>query len=148
VRSNILVVYTTSGVIFGTATIDGRYLKSYITVGRRSLFRRFCLFSWTDGARRTRRISRKLALNRPIGGSAAVCLSGVHLAFHAAMDLDHIVGRVRAEFLEMPGLRLTVQQAARLWGLERALCESVIDILIGSAFLRRSGVNVVARNDA
>ena len=64
------------------------------------------------------------------------------------MDLDHVVRRVKAEFLEMPGLRLTVQQAARLWGLERALCESVIEILIRSAFLRRSGISVVARNDA
>ena len=95
-----------------------------------------------------RRVARKLAINRRSRRSAAGCLNGVHLAFHAGMDVDHIVRRIRAEFLEMPGLRLTVHQAARFWGLERGLCESVIDILIGSAFLRRSkGINVIVRND-
>src|SRR5436309_2968225 len=46
------------------------------------------------------------------------------------MDIEHVVRRIKAEFLEMPGLRLTVQQASRLWGLERALCESAINSII------------------
>ena len=32
--------------------------------------------------------------------------------------LTETVRRVRAEFLEMPGLKLTVQQAQRLWGVD------------------------------
>ena len=64
------------------------------------------------------------------------------------MELDRLVRRIKAEFLEMPGLRLTVHQACRLWGLERALCESVIDALVGSDFLRRSQAGLIRRNDA
>ena len=46
------------------------------------------------------------------------------------MDFEAMVRRVRAEFLEMPGLRLTVAQAARLCGIERALCQAVLDALV------------------
>jgi hypothetical protein len=46
-----------------------------------------------------------------------------------------LVGRVRAEFIEMPGLTLTVAQAQRLWGLDRSMCERVIDTLTESGFL-------------
>ena len=31
----------------------------------------------------------------------------------------HLINRVRSEFLEMPGLRLRVDQAQRLWNLDR-----------------------------
>jgi hypothetical protein len=35
-----------------------------------------------------------------------------------AMDIPTtLLVRVRSEFLEMPGLRLTIHQAARLWSL-------------------------------
>jgi hypothetical protein len=63
------------------------------------------------------------------------------------MNLETIVSRIKAEFLEMPGLRLTVVQASRLWGLERAMCESVIDVLVGSAFLRRTQTGTIVRNE-
>jgi hypothetical protein len=53
-----------------------------------------------------------------------------------AMEIHALVDRVKAEFNEMPGLRLTVPQATRLWGLERAQCVSVVDALIRSSFLR------------
>ena len=39
------------------------------------------------------------------------------------------------EFLEMPGLRLTVEQAQRLCGVERTLCKSVLDALVEEKFL-------------
>ena len=35
----------------------------------------------------------------------------------------------------MPGLKLTVQQAQRLWALDRRTCEALIDELIASGFL-------------
>jgi hypothetical protein len=43
--------------------------------------------------------------------------------------------RVRAEFLEMPGLTLTVAQAARLWALDAALCSAVLTALVEARFL-------------
>lgn len=51
---------------------------------------------------------------------------------------DDTVRRVRAEFLEMPGLKLTVPQAQRLWGVDRPTCEAVIDNLTASRFLVRT----------
>ena len=44
--------------------------------------------------------------------------------------------RVKAEFLELPGLKLTVPQAQRLWGLDRPTCEAVIEHLTASRFLQ------------
>ena len=52
------------------------------------------------------------------------------------MESAALVTRIRSEFMEMPGLQLTVPQAARLWGLETAACKAVIDALVESAFLR------------
>jgi Fic family protein len=45
---------------------------------------------------------------------------------------------VRAEFLEMPGLKLTVPQAQRLWGVDRSTCEALIARLTESRFLVRT----------
>jgi hypothetical protein len=63
------------------------------------------------------------------------------------MDFEAMVRRVRAEFLEMPGLRLTFAQAMRLWGLDADDCERVMDALIRSCFLQRTatGELVLAR---
>ena len=60
-------------------------------------------------------------------------------------DLDRVVRRVRNEFLEMPGLRLNVSQAMRLWGLGREECKHVIDTLVRDAFLRRTKRGEVTR---
>ena len=61
------------------------------------------------------------------------------------MEVHAVANRVRNEFMEMPGLRLTVGQAARLWGLELPACEKVIDALVGAAFLRWTPAGTVAR---
>jgi hypothetical protein len=37
--------------------------------------------------------------------------------------------RIRAEFSEMPGLKLTLPQACRLFNVERIQCERVLDAL-------------------
>jgi Fic family protein len=50
-----------------------------------------------------------------------------------------IVERVRSEYLEMPGLRLTAEQARRLWSLDLSTCRSLLDALVEANFLRRSG---------
>jgi hypothetical protein len=60
-------------------------------------------------------------------------------------DLDSVVGRVREEFREMPGLRLTPAQAMRLWGLELHTCRAVIDQLVASAYLRWTTAGAVTR---
>lgn len=46
--------------------------------------------------------------------------------------------RVRAEFLEMPGLTVTVPQAARLWALDAELCTAVLGALEDARFLVRT----------
>jgi hypothetical protein len=46
------------------------------------------------------------------------------------------VERVRAEYLEMPGLSLTRPQIRRLWRLNEALCDAVVGTLVASHFLR------------
>jgi DNA-binding IclR family transcriptional regulator len=46
-----------------------------------------------------------------------------------------MLSRVRGEFREMPGLRLSLEQAMRLWSLDRATCVDVLDQLRSTKFL-------------
>jgi hypothetical protein len=46
-----------------------------------------------------------------------------------------LLNRVRAEFTEMPGLRLRVEQAQRLWNLDRTSCELLLRSLVEAKFL-------------
>lgn len=55
-------------------------------------------------------------------------------AIDPAADL---VRRIRGEYLEMPGLRLTAHQAERLFGLSAATCDVVMRTLVASGFLSR-----------
>lgn len=48
---------------------------------------------------------------------------------------DNLLRRVRGEFNEMPGMRLTLEQAARLWTLDRPTCVGVLGKLIAARFL-------------
>ena len=61
------------------------------------------------------------------------------------MPSTDVVTRIRSEFMEMPGLQLTVPQAARLWGLEQDACHDVIDALVATAFLRWTPRGTVVR---
>ena len=54
---------------------------------------------------------------------------------------------VRAEFLEVPGLELTRDQAQRLWGLERTACDQLLAALVESRFLKRTRDNRYLRAD-
>jgi hypothetical protein len=51
---------------------------------------------------------------------------------------EEVLNRVRGEFLEMPGLRLTGAQARRLWGLDAAICEALLGVLVDAKFLFRT----------
>ena len=53
-------------------------------------------------------------------------------------DMTPLLHRVRSEFLEMPGLRLTPAQAARLWALDRSMSEQILNGLALSGFLART----------
>jgi hypothetical protein len=44
--------------------------------------------------------------------------------------------RIQAEFLEMPGLRLTHAQVQRLCGVDEVMCRTVLSALIDLKFLR------------
>jgi hypothetical protein len=56
-----------------------------------------------------------------------------------------LVDRVRGEFNEMPGLQLTMPQAAKLLGIEPDACRDVIDALVDAAFLRRTATGLIVR---
>ena len=47
--------------------------------------------------------------------------------------------RIRAEFAEMPGLKLTLPQASRLFNVERVRCERMLIGLVMDGELSNSG---------
>lgn len=54
--------------------------------------------------------------------------------------------RIRAEYHEMPGLRLTLAQAARLFNLERTHCAEVLSVLVKNGALWTNGREFLAHN--
>lgn len=49
---------------------------------------------------------------------------------------DALRKRARGEFREMPGMRLTLEQAMRLWDLDRPTCQSLLSALVEERFLQ------------
>ena len=49
--------------------------------------------------------------------------------------IQDLTRRLRAEYLEMPGLRLTTAQVQRLCGMERMICQLVLNELVTAKFL-------------
>jgi hypothetical protein len=62
-----------------------------------------------------------------------------------AIAFEDAIRRVRAEFLEMPGLQLTPAQAARLWHLEPEFCQAVLSALVDTKFLIKTRREKFAR---
>lgn len=58
-----------------------------------------------------------------------------------------ILQRIQGEFVEMPGLRLTASQAQRLWGVDRATCEQLLDALVRAQFLSQTRDGSFIRTD-
>jgi hypothetical protein len=52
--------------------------------------------------------------------------------------LESLIARIRGEYSEMPGLRLTFAQACRLWQLDGSTCEMLLDQLVRETFLLRT----------
>ena len=61
------------------------------------------------------------------------------------MLTDAVVRRVCGEFLEMPGMALTPEQAQRLWGLDEQTCREVLCYLVDARFLCRTNLQMYAR---
>lgn len=60
-------------------------------------------------------------------------------AGHETGDFAQTLRLARAEFLEMPGLKLTVKQAARLWAADQTICNDVLSALVECRLLVRVG---------
>jgi hypothetical protein len=60
--------------------------------------------------------------------------------------LEGILRRIQGEYNEMPGLRLTIAQAERLWGLDRAECDAGLRALVDAKFLIRNRDGTFARS--
>lgn len=54
--------------------------------------------------------------------------------------------RIRAEYHEMPGMRLTLPQAARLFNLEPTHCARVLDSMVSDGALWTNGREFTAPN--
>jgi hypothetical protein len=53
-----------------------------------------------------------------------------------AARVSDLVGLIRSEYEEMPGLCLTRAQVQRLWLLEPAACDNVLRALVDAGYLR------------
>lgn len=62
---------------------------------------------------------------------------------HASREA--LLARVTAEFHKMPGLRLTMPQARRLFGLRDDICERVLSTLVKASVLERDENGAFAR---
>lgn len=50
---------------------------------------------------------------------------------------DALIRRVRGEYREMPGMRLTLEQAMRLWMVDRGTCSAALNSLVAAHFLAK-----------
>ena len=62
------------------------------------------------------------------------------------MTLANEVDRARAQFVEMPGLELTMAQAIRLWGLGADDCRHVVETLVDAGFLTWTTRRTIVRS--
>lgn len=76
----------------------------------------------------------------PVPGSEPCAVYVFHRTAMSDLEL-----RIRGEYREMPGLRLRAEQAMRLWSLDRATCERVLDNLVRGGFLHRDDNGRYAR---
>jgi hypothetical protein len=60
---------------------------------------------------------------------------------------EQLVRRVRDEFEEMPGLRLTLGQAKLLFGLEHGCCQRILHELAQSGYLIQMKNGLFGRRD-
>lgn len=56
----------------------------------------------------------------------------------ACTQVDDAIELIRMEYLEMPGMVLTYDQARRLWSLPADLCQRALEDLLTSRFLTQT----------
>jgi hypothetical protein len=61
--------------------------------------------------------------------------SGVDRRKTSSPQMSSDVARIRNEYVEMPGLVLTLPQAARLWGLSESRSALLLSMLVETGFL-------------
>jgi hypothetical protein len=89
--------------------------------------RRVCKFLLDLEAWPRDRLSSRLSEN--------VMATRVRTPETASFPEESQLRRIRGEYLEMPGLRLTRPQAQRLWGLDEQTCVKLLDRLVDLKFL-------------
>lgn len=68
------------------------------------------------------------------------------MASHPPVGItEQMLHRIYSEYLEMPGMRLTRQQAQRLWGLDEQTCTQSLEFLVDAGFLVRTNVDTYGR---
>ena len=53
-------------------------------------------------------------------------------------DTSTTLIRIRGEYREMPGLKLTIAQAARLWHVDETYIQKMLDLLVADGLLYRT----------
>jgi hypothetical protein len=61
------------------------------------------------------------------------------------LPYEQAFNRIRAEYMEMPGMRLTPEQVERLSGVNRSVCRLVLDDLVRAQFLAMAVDGTYAR---
>lgn len=67
--------------------------------------------------------------------------------FTQTARVEEALRRIKSEFVEMPGLKLTPAQAQRLWGLDAEFCEAILGALVDARFLLKAGDGTFVRAD-
>jgi len=80
-------------------------------------------------------------------GGRTPATGGLTMEVDLAMIEDAVLARMRGEFREMPGLKLTARQARRLWGLDAPICDTLLDDLVQAGFLRRTPDGCFVRSE-
>ena len=68
------------------------------------------------------------------------------IASKRSAPLPELLQRVREEYREVPNLRLTPSQAARLFGMEPSECAALLDALVNEHFLTRTADGLFVRS--
>jgi hypothetical protein len=63
----------------------------------------------------------------------------------ACADVGSVLDTILGGYAHTPGLRLTLQQACRIWSLGDARCQGVFDALVDAGFLSRGADGTYVR---
>ena len=59
-------------------------------------------------------------------------------SFRGALRYPHVPLKRADDFLDIPGLSMTFEQAQRLFRIDRATCQALFDLLVESAVVKRT----------